>query len=92
MGQIVEYSWPSVHEVAFLENLWRARARTARIVSLSLVFWRRLPSDVIGLIAAHMWDDSRVRDVVPRSPPHAPRRTYEAEVTFLGRTPSCRRG
>ena len=33
--QYVGYSWPSRHEVAFLENVWRANASKARYVSLA---------------------------------------------------------
>tara|TARA_B100000683_G_scaffold259850_1_gene284052 strand:+ start:528 stop:818 length:291 start_codon:yes stop_codon:yes gene_type:complete len=40
-------------EVVVLENIWRDEVWVARCVSLSLVFWRVLPLDVIRLIAYH---------------------------------------
>lgn len=67
--EVLEYAGPSRREVAFLENVWRAQAQIARCASLSLIFWRLLPMDVIRLIASLTWTELRVSDVTPRSPP-----------------------
>ena len=62
---LVVYAGPAMHEVAFLENLWREQARRARHASLARVLWRHLPNELIRLIADRAWgdDDPRVVSV-----------------------------
>ena len=66
----------STHEACVLENIWRERVLLARRVSLSLIFLRILPLEIVHLIAlrVHPKHVERVTNVI--------RRTENGVVTF----------
>lgn len=60
----------SIHEVCALENIWRDHALRAREDSLSFIFYRILPLDVVRMIArfVHPNHTDRAVDVVKKEP------------------------
>ena len=67
---MIEYSWPDGAEVVVLENIWRNNIRVSQFISIAIVFWHKLPLDLIRLIFLKQNEKWHVTDVLPLKEGH----------------------